>query len=116
MSQGLAYGQAAAILGCPLSNVDKLIRRGGLISTGKRGASLNRRQVEALVERRAAERAAKATRHPVGISVWTFAPTMTTSRFPSHVGISWCAEARQAHLQREPTRASTSRSSPRDNA
>ena len=42
MSDGLTYEQAAAILGCHFSNVAKLIRKGDLTSTGKRGASLNR--------------------------------------------------------------------------
>ena len=60
MADGLTYEEAAAILGCHFSNVAKLIRKGDLTSTGKRGASLNRRQVEALAERRAAERAARA--------------------------------------------------------
>ena len=60
----ITYEQAAAILGCHFSNVAKLIRKGDLTSTGKRGASLNREQVEALAERRAAERAAKAARPP----------------------------------------------------
>ena len=64
MSDGLTYEQAAAILGCHFSNVAKLIRKGDLTSTGKRGASLNREQVEALAERRAAEREAKANRPP----------------------------------------------------
>jgi excisionase family DNA binding protein len=64
MSDGLSYEQAAAILGCHVSNVAKLIRKGDLTSSGKRGASLSREQVEALAERRAAERAAKATRPP----------------------------------------------------
>ena len=65
MSDGLTYEQAAAILGCHVSNVAKLIRKGDLTSTGKRGASLNREQVEALAERRAAEREARAAR-PAG--------------------------------------------------
>jgi hypothetical protein len=64
MSQGLTYEQAAAILGCYFSNVAKLIRKGDLTSTGKRGASLNRELLEALAERQAAKRAATATRSP----------------------------------------------------
>ena len=64
MSGGLTYEQAAKILGCHVSNVAKLVATGDLTSTGKRGASLNREQVEALAERRAAERAAKANRPP----------------------------------------------------
>ena len=64
MPQGVTYEEAAAILGCHLSNVAKLIRKGELTSTGKRGASLSREQVEALAERRAAEREAKAARSP----------------------------------------------------
>ena len=62
MSQGLTYEQAAAILGCHFSNVAKLIRKGDLTSTDKRGASLSREQVEALAERRAVGRAGKAVR------------------------------------------------------
>ena len=64
MSDGPTYEQAAAILGCHFSNVAKLIRKGDLTSTGKRGASLSREQVEALAERRAAERAARRARSP----------------------------------------------------
>ncbi len=64
MSQGVTYEEAAAILGCHFSNVAKLIRKGDLTSTGKRGASLNRDQVEALAERRLSERAARAARPP----------------------------------------------------
>ncbi len=64
MPHGLTYEQAAAILGCHFSNVAKLIRKGKLTSTGKRGASLNREQVEALAERRAAGREARAVRPP----------------------------------------------------
>jgi len=60
MSDGLTYEQAAAMLGCHVSNVAKLIRKGDLTSSGQRGASLNREQFEAPAERRAAERAAKA--------------------------------------------------------
>jgi len=37
MSRGLTYEQAAAILGCHFSNVAKLVRKGELTSTGKRG-------------------------------------------------------------------------------
>ena len=48
MSDGLTYEQAAAILGCHVSNVAKLVRKGDLTSTGKRGASLSREQVDAL--------------------------------------------------------------------
>ena len=64
MSQGLTYAQAAAILGCHFSNVASLIRKGDLTSTVKRGASLNREQVQALASRRATERAARAARTP----------------------------------------------------
>jgi len=64
MSQGVTYEQVAAILGCHFSNVAKLVRKGDLTSSGKRGASLSREQVEALAERRAAERAARAARPP----------------------------------------------------
>jgi len=62
MSKGVTYEEPAAILGCHISNIAKLIRKGDLTSTGKRGASLSREQVEALAERRAAEREAKAAR------------------------------------------------------
>ena len=62
MSEGVTYEAAAAILGCHLSNVAKLIRKGDLTSTGKRGASLSREQVEALAVRRAEEREARQAR------------------------------------------------------
>ena len=64
MSPGITHEQAAAILDCHFSNVAKLIRKGDLTSTDNRGASLSREQVEALAERRTAERAARATRPP----------------------------------------------------
>ena len=64
MGDALTYEQAAAILDCHVSNVAKLIRKGDLASTGKRGASLDREQVEGLAESRAAERAARAARSP----------------------------------------------------
>jgi hypothetical protein len=58
----LSYAEAATILGCHVSNnIPKLIAKGDLTSTGKRGASLDRAEVEALVERRVAERQARAT-------------------------------------------------------
>ena len=41
MSQALTCAQAADILGCHVSNVPKLIRKGQLTTTGKRGASLS---------------------------------------------------------------------------
>ena len=62
MSEGVTFEQAAAILGCHFSNVAKLLRKGELTSTGKRGASLHRQQIEALAARRAAASAAMATR------------------------------------------------------
>jgi excisionase family DNA binding protein len=58
----LSYSDAAAFLGCHVSNVAKLVAKGELTSTGKRGASLDRPQVEDLAQRRAAERQARATR------------------------------------------------------
>ena len=85
MSQGLTYEQAAAILGCHFSNVAKLIRKGDLTSTGKRGASLNREQVEALAERRAAERAARPPGHPASTSASTIAPTGPRVALPRQV-------------------------------
>jgi len=48
---GLTYEEAAAILGCHFSSVAKPIRKGEVTSTGRRGASSNRAQVEALAER-----------------------------------------------------------------
>ncbi len=64
MSHALTYEQSAAILSCHMSNVAKLVRKGELTSTGKRGASLDRAQVEALAERRAAEQAARSALSP----------------------------------------------------
>jgi hypothetical protein len=60
----ISYAQAAAILGCHVSYVAKLVVKGDLTSLGKRGGSLDREKVEALAVRRAEERAARATRPP----------------------------------------------------
>ena len=38
----ISYEQAAAILGCHVSNVAKLVTKGELTSSGKRGASSDR--------------------------------------------------------------------------
>jgi excisionase family DNA binding protein len=62
MATRVTYFEASAILGCHVSNVAKLVAKGELTSTGRRGASLDREQVEALAERRVAERQARATR------------------------------------------------------
>ena len=65
MSHALTYAQAAAILECHLSNVAKLVAKGQLTSRGQvRDGALDRPEVEALAERRAAKRAAKTTRSP----------------------------------------------------
>jgi len=52
------------MLGCHISNVPKLVARGKLTSTGKRGRSFSRDQVEDLARRRAAEREARKARPP----------------------------------------------------
>jgi len=75
----ISYNQAAAILGCHVSNVAKLVAKGELTSTGKRGASLDLAQVEALGERRAAEREERAARLPSRISGSIIAPTKCTN-------------------------------------
>ena len=85
----------------------KLIRKGDLTSTGKRGASLSREQVEALAERRAAERAARAARPPRKYQRVDHRPDH------DHEWLSPRPDAPQAHFQREPPGASTSRSSRR---
>jgi hypothetical protein len=41
----ISYKQAAAILGCHVSNVAKLAAKGELTSSGKRGGSLDRERV-----------------------------------------------------------------------
>jgi excisionase family DNA binding protein len=65
MSQGLTYEQAAAILGCHVSNVAKLVTKGQLKSRGRvRDGALERAEVEALAKRRAAEHEARASRPP----------------------------------------------------
>ena len=48
ISRGLTKSRQPQSLGCHCSNVAKLIRKGDLTSTGKRGASLSREQVEAV--------------------------------------------------------------------
>jgi excisionase family DNA binding protein len=63
MSNALTYEQAAAILGCHLSNSPKLIRKGELKSRGRvRDGALDRTEVVALAKRRAAQREARASR------------------------------------------------------
>jgi len=63
MSDGVTYEQAAAILGCHISDVAKLIAKGQLTSRGNvRDGSLSREQVETLAKRRAQEREARAAR------------------------------------------------------
>jgi excisionase family DNA binding protein len=61
----ISYNEAAAILGCHVSYVAKLVVKGELRSSGKRGGSLDRDKVEALAGRRAEERAARAAQPPV---------------------------------------------------
>jgi hypothetical protein len=60
----ISYEQAAAILGCHVRSVAKLVAKGELTSSGKRGGSLDRENVEALAVRRAEERAARSARPP----------------------------------------------------
>lgn len=63
--ESLTYAQAAALLDCHVSNIPKYIRRGLLTSHGGRGTkggSLDRREVEALAERRREEAAARERR------------------------------------------------------
>lgn len=55
MLDRLTYAEAAEILGCHVSNVPKLIRKGDLTSNGAHGPgarSLSRPEVERLAERR----------------------------------------------------------------
>lgn len=52
MSQQVTYVEAAEILGCHLSNIAKLIRKGELTSTRRRKGALLRAEVETLAERR----------------------------------------------------------------
>jgi hypothetical protein len=60
----ISYNQAAAILGCHVSNVAKLAAEGELTSSGKRGGSLDRAQVLALADNHVADREARASRPP----------------------------------------------------
>jgi len=64
MSDWITYREAAAILGCHVSNVAKLIDKGELTSRGKRGGSLDRDQVQALARHRAHLRETRAKRPP----------------------------------------------------
>lgn len=58
----VTHAIAAAMLGCHVSNISKLIDKGQLISTGQRGASLDRDSVEQLARRRDLKRQALARR------------------------------------------------------
>ena len=63
-SRRITYEQAADILGCHVSNVPKLVAKGLLTSSGQRGGSLDRLEVEVLASRRDAERDAREKRPP----------------------------------------------------
>lgn len=56
VSQRVSYAEAAEILGVHFSAVAKMRRRGELITVRRRGAALDRGEVEALAERRRLER------------------------------------------------------------
>jgi hypothetical protein len=62
MPTWVTYAEAAEILSCHISNVAKLVEKGQLNSTGQRGASFDREQVEQLALRREAKRQARAQR------------------------------------------------------
>ena len=63
MSHALTYQPAAAILGCHVSNVAKLVTKDQLTSHGHiRDGALDRSEVEALAERRAQQREALTAR------------------------------------------------------
>jgi excisionase family DNA binding protein len=64
MTDRVTYAQAAEILGCHVSNVPKLVRRGHLTSTRRREGALERRQVEQLAEARRIEQEARKRRTP----------------------------------------------------
>jgi excisionase family DNA binding protein len=64
MASTVTYAQAAEMLACHVSNVPKLVRRGLLTSVRRREGALDRAEVEALAERRATEREARAARPP----------------------------------------------------
>ena len=88
MSRGVTYEQAAAILGCHFSNVAKLIHKGDLTSTGKRGASLDRSKLRLSPNAALLTEQPRPPGQPASISGWTFAPIRTTSgcrlgRWPS---------------------------------
>lgn len=62
MTSWVTYAEAAEILGCHVSNVSKLVDKGELNSTGRRGASFDRDSVESLAKRRDVERQARVLR------------------------------------------------------
>ena len=62
----ITHRQAAALLGCHLSNIPKLIRKGQLVSTGiqgRRTGTLNRAQVEQLAAERTRAEAERRLRY-----------------------------------------------------
>ena len=102
----VTYAQAATILGCHVSNVPKLIRRGLLTSTGQRGGSLNRDQVEALAQARAKESAA-LTRRPRGYQRVDHRPDqdhewLTPRQVAELVGVTPTAVRQRIHRERLP--------------
>jgi excisionase family DNA binding protein len=62
VSTRISYAEAAEVLECHVSTVPKMVRRGELTSERRRGAALDRAQVEALAERRRARAADLAAR------------------------------------------------------
>lgn len=62
MTTWVTYAEAAEILGCHVSNVAKLVEKGQLNSSGQRGASFDRNQVEQFALRREAKRQVRAQR------------------------------------------------------
>jgi hypothetical protein len=106
MSERVTYEQAAGILGTHVSNIPKLIGKGQLTSTGERGASLDRDQVEALRDRRDAERAAQTQRprrpplidrRPDADHDW-----LTTRQVAELVGITKAGVIGRIHRERLP--------------
>ena len=107
MSGWITYQQAAAILGCHISNVPKLVAKRHLQTRGyKQKSNLDRAEVEALAERRRAEGQRRILRQPASRAIdrrpdsdheW-----LSTSQTASLLGVTTPAVLKRVHRDRLP--------------
>jgi hypothetical protein len=99
MPEWVTQTEAAAILGCHVSNIPKLLRKGILTSrkaTRRSLPSIDRGEVEAWADRRSRERDMRASRPRARINALAIARTRITSGFPpARWGCFWASATRQ---------------------